>query len=316
VTEPATSTARTRRATQSLVNTIHWCLHNPSILGYELLWRWAFGIPVLWIVLHQLFHLWSLIPQDTLVRLQAAEYDPVQASAILLVLAESLLPPMVAILQWLAPTFVVGWAIASGLGRWLVLRRTAALQPDLLRRPAASQPLPLVLFQLLRIAGMGLAVAAGFFCIQHAANIAFANTDSPNLVFYFAAVIVTGLGLFTAWALLSWSINVAPLLLVSEGLSFAAALRASLQLRRPLTGKLVEINLVLGIVKLAMLVLAMVFSAIPLPFESVTTPHQLHIWWLIVSVAYLVANAFFQVVRLVATLESLDYYRSHAALSA
>ena len=32
-----------------------------------------------------------------------------------------------------------------------------------------------------------------------------------------------------------------------------------------LTGKLVEVNLVLGIVRLALIVLAMVFSAIPLP---------------------------------------------------
>ena len=38
--------------------------------------------------------------------------------------------------------------------------------------------------------------------------------------------------------------------------------------RARLTAKLVEVNLVLGIVKLALIVLAMVFSAIPLPFEA------------------------------------------------
>lgn len=281
-----------------------------------MLWRWAFGIPALWIALQQALYLWALIPQDTLTRLQAAEYDPVQASAILLVLGESLLPSVLSVLQWLAPLFVVGWAIFSGVGRWTVLRRASALRAGLVTQPRASQIPPLVFFQLLRIAGLCAALGFGFFCIQRAANIAFADMQNPNLVLYFAAVIVTVLGLFTVWALLSWTINVAPLLLVRERVGVFAAMAASLRLGRSLTGKLMEVNLVLGIVKLAMLVLAMVFSAIPLPFESATTPHQLHVWWAIVSVAYLVANAFFQVVRLVATLESLDYSRAETILPA
>jgi hypothetical protein len=67
-------------------------------------------------------------------------------------------------------------------------------------------------------------------------------------------------------------------------------------------GKLVEINLVMGIVKIALLVLAMVFSATPLPFESVATPQFLTIWWIFVGLLYLVASDFFHVARLMGYL--------------
>jgi hypothetical protein len=82
----------------------------------------------------------------------------------------------------------------------------------------------------------------------------------------------------------------------------AASLRAARRLG-PLKGKLVEINLVMGIVKIALIVLAMVFSATPLPFESVTTPEFLAWWWVGVTVFYLVASDFFHVARLVGYLE-------------
>ena len=71
---------------------------------------------------------------------------------------------------------------------------------------------------------------------------------------------------------------------------------------RGLKGQLVEINLVLGIVKIALLVLAMVFSATPLPFQTVTTPEFLAWWWAGVAVLYLVGSDFFHVARLVAYL--------------
>jgi hypothetical protein len=300
--------ATQRRATQSLIGTIQWCLHHPSILGYELLWRWTFGIPALWIALHQVLLLWDLVPQGTWLRLQAAAYDPVQASVILVALADSLTPTVLQILQWMLPTFLVAWAVVSGLGRWLVLRRLAAFRQDLLpRSPAPLQAVQLILFQALRIAGLSAIVAACYGCIHLAAGAAFAETENPNLVFYFAAVIISVLSAFTAWALISWTVTLAPLLLVRDRKGIAAAFALGVRPGRNVTGKLTEINLVLGIVKLALLVLAMVFSAIPLPFESATTPHELHTWWAMVTIAYLVVNAFFQVGRLVATLESVNF---------
>jgi hypothetical protein len=60
---------------------------------------------------------------------------------------------------------------------------------------------------------------------------------------------------------------------------------------------------VLGIVKLALLVLAMVFSATPLPFESVMQGAPLYLWWGLVTLLYLIASDFFQVARLMAFVQ-------------
>jgi uncharacterized membrane protein len=70
-----------------------------------------------------------------------------------------------------------------------------------------------------------------------------------------------------------------------------------------LRGKLVEINLVMGIAKIALIVLAMVFSATPLPFEDAVSGGALYAWWAVVTVLYLVASDFFQVARVMAFVE-------------
>jgi hypothetical protein len=79
----------------------------------------------------------------------------------------------------------------------------------------------------------------------------------------------------------------------------ASALAASVRLG-PLTMQLVEVNLVLGIVKLALIVLAMVFSAVPLPFEAQMSGSALYLWWAAVAIWYLAVSDFFQVARLAA----------------
>ena len=71
-------------------------------------------------------------------------------------------------------------------------------------------------------------------------------------------------------------------------------------------GKLFEINLVMGIVKIALVVLAMVFSATPLPFETYATQTFLLGWWAGVTVLYLLASDFFHVVRAAAYLAVAD----------
>jgi hypothetical protein len=148
--------------------------------------------------------------------------------------------------------------------------------------------------------------AVWFVCLRWTSNVAVARPmaagEEPNLVLYFALAIVSTLGLFTLWAVMSWVFSVAPLLAMLRGVGVGESLRAARRLG-PLKGKLVEINLVMGIVKIALIVLAMVFSATPLPFESVTTPEFLAWWWVGVTVFYLVASDFFHVARLVGYLE-------------
>jgi hypothetical protein len=90
------------------------------------------------------------------------------------------------------------------------------------------------------------------------------------------------------------------------GKSFSAAFRLG-----PLKSKLMEINLVMGIVKIALIVLAMVLSACPLPFEAVATPEFMFLWSVGVSVIYFVASDFFHVARLVAYLELWRAYEEN-----
>ena len=103
------------------------------------------------------------------------------------------------------------------------------------------------------------------------------------------------------WAVVSWVFSVAPLLAMIRGWGMGESLTGAFRLG-PLKGKLVEINLVMGIIKIALIVLAMVFSATPLPFESVTTPEFLTWWWIGVAVLYFIASDFFHVARLVGYL--------------
>ena len=131
---------------------------------------------------------------------------------------------------------------------------------------------------------------------------------------YFALVIVATLGLFTLWAVVSWALSVAPLLAMLRGLGVGGSLAAAFRLG-PLKSKLVEINLVMGIVKIALIVLAMVFSATPLPFESVTTPEFLMWWWAGVTVLYFLGSDFFHVARQVAYLQLWRAYESRRRFS-
>jgi hypothetical protein len=68
----------------------------------------------------------------------------------------------------------------------------------------------------------------------------------------------------------------------------------------------------LGIVKLALVVLAMVFSATPLPFSSVMVGTPLYLWWAAVTLWYFAASDFFQVARLVAFIRFWRIYNEAA----
>ena len=109
--------------------------------------------------------------------------------------------------------------------------------------------------------------------------------------------------------------------LFAVGLAVAAGARSwcwpsgRLRLGMAMTGKLVEINMVMGIVNLALIVLAMVLSAAPLPFSDQLGPDALHVVWAAATIFYLVASDFFQVVRLKGYVEFWKMFRGSESSS-
>ena len=103
--------------------------------------------------------------------------------------------------------------------------------------------------------------------------------------------------------------GIAPVLMVMEECSAAQALGRSVRLGKAFTSKVVEINLVMGIVTLALIVLAMVLSAAPLPFGDQLGPDALHGIAALAVLFYILASDYFQVVRLKRFLEFWREFR-------
>ncbi len=282
------------RGTQSLLQIQAQCWRRPGLIARELVWRWGFGIPALLVLF--------VYGQVLLANLLAAHtgiedfslQQPVAAAQIIRASYDAILPAAFAVARWLVPLLMVGWASASGVGRTFVLR---ALVPH-----GHPRTLSLCLLQLLRIVALVLTIVAWFAMVRWAALrdvIRIPAGTEPNMVGFAAWLICLSLGSFVVWALWSWILSMASVLIVVDARGLLSALAASVRLG-PLTMKLVEVNLVLGIVKLALIVLAMVFSAVPLPFEAQMSGNALYVWWAAVGVLYLVASDFFQVARLAA----------------
>ncbi len=283
------------RGTQSFLAVLQACWRRPSLLALELAWRWLYGAPALVLLIAAGLHIYrAALPALTAAGLdQLSLQDPMRAAVIASDLFAVLWPPVLHAALWLAPLLLAGWSLASGVGRVVVLRR---LDPTLPARAGS-----LILLQALRVAMLAATFAAWFAGVRWAAAISLSPSAGaePNLVLYCALVICLSLGIFSLWALLSWVFSIAPMLALAEDIGVAASLSRSLRLRG-FTSKLVEINLVMGIVKLALIVLAMVFSATPLPFEAVIHGGALYLWWAVVTLLYMAASDFFQVARLAA----------------
>jgi hypothetical protein len=296
------------RGTQSFVHTLAACWKRSSLTALEVLWRWAFGAPALALIVYEALGVWRTAQVDPLALRQISLLDPVSAAATLTQTTMQLLPPVLHVARWLIPLLLVAWIIVSSFGRVAVLRRYDA--------QLHARPVTLMLLQAARLAALLGSFALWFTCLQAASGVAvtlpIASGRDPNLVLYCAMVIVATLGMFTLWAVVSWVFSIAPLLAMRDNLGAAASLAAAFHLG-PLRSRLIEINLVMGIVKIALIVLALVASACPLPFESVATPQFMVCWYAAVTILYLVASDLFHVVRLVAYLELWKSY-DHAIL--
>ena len=295
------------RGTQSLVAQLGWVFVRPSLTALEVAWRWLVGAPILYVCWGQLQKILTDLPPET-TGLNAVDIANPWMSAIKVAAAWDMYRPHVmGVLRWLVPAAAVAWIVVSGIGRNVVLKR---MEPGLRFRPLAMVGLQAVWVAMLAITGW-----AWWCSIGWAANNHIGNGTEPDLVGYTMWAIFLTLGFFSLWAIISWAVAIAPMIVLLEDCSPGAALVRSLRLGKPFTSKLVEINLVMGIVKLALLVLAMVFSAVLVPFSDQVGAGALHLEWLIVSVFYFVASDYFHVVRLKDFVEFWHIFRGTAAHS-
>jgi hypothetical protein len=293
------------RGTQLLVEHMGSVFRRPSLIAIEVAWRWVFGIPFLFLCFRQAQQVFAAFPLESSGFNSIDAQNPWVAATQIGGVISYYQPHVSPVLRWLLPAAAVGWIGLSGLGRGLLLSR-------MLSNSGHRLPFRPVTVAFLQAAWLGLFAVTfwcWFRCMEWVSATHIAVAGEPDLVGYFIWAILLSLGFFTAWALISWTASIAPLLALLEGRSAFSALRQSLKLGRRFAGKLAEINLVLGIVKLALLVVAMVFSAAPLPFSDQLGPSAMHFVWAASAVFFLVASDFFQVVRLEAFLEFWKAYR-------
>jgi hypothetical protein len=281
------------RGTQSFVGVMAAVWKRPSLMGIELAWRWTFGVLALgsvWIFAHDAVMVWVL---------KAGDIGPLLLRGSVVARGRT---DVLANLWPLLGALAV-WAVFAGVGRGIVLRRWD--------RSLGMRPGTMIVLALLRAFAY-----AGLVVLWFSLLIAIARKDvwapmarglDPSYVPGFAMAVIVTLLLFILWVSTSWILRVAPVLAMAGGRGPIASLRAATGVG-PLRAKLVEINLVMGIVKVALIVLLLVFSSCPLPFESVESQTFLAWWWIGVGVLYLVASDYFHVVR-TAAYEAL--YQMH-----
>jgi hypothetical protein len=287
------------RGTQLLVEHMSDVFRQPSLIVIEIAWRWLFGIPFLLLCWKQAQRIFAAYPLESSGFNSIDTLNPWVAAVQIAHVIAYYEPHVLAVLRWLLPLAGLAWIVISGLGRSLLLR--------------CMERLPFRPFMLIAMQGAWLilfafAVWGWLSSMQWDAGTHFAGAE-PDLVGYFIWAIFLSLGFFTAFALLSWPLAIAPLLALAEKRSVLSALGQSVRLGAPFSSKLAEINLVMGIVKLALAVVAMVLSAAPLPFSDELGPGAMHLITGAAAVFFLIANDAFQVIRLKAFLEFWKKFR-------
>ena len=294
------------RGTQSLVGFMGWAFRRPSLTVLEVAWRWLFGIPLLLVCWRQAKQIVAAFPVESSGFNSIDPQNPWVAIVQLANVVAYYRSPVLAVLRWLVPSAAIVWVVISGVGRNLVLKR---IDPRLRFRPS-----PMIALQAAWLALLALTCWLWFRSMQWVAVTHITATGDPDLVGYAAWAITLSLAFYTLWALTSWALSIAPLLMLLEDRSAISALGQSLRLGKPFTSKLAETNLVMGIVKLMLIVLAMVFSAAPLPFSDELGSDALHFAVLTSTILYFVASDFFHIVRLKGFIEFWRTFRGSSAL--
>jgi hypothetical protein len=286
------------RGTQSLVGQMGWVLGRPVLTALEVGWRWLVGLPVLAVCWIEARRILTALPLESAGLTGIDPQNPWVAAVQLDHALGVYKPEVAAVLGWFVPVAAVAWVVISGAGRSFVLSRLASASGH----PGRLRPFGMMGLQAAWLVVMGAMLSAWASAMEwagatHIATGSMAGGE-PDLVGFSMWAIFLTLGFYTAWAAVSWPVAIAPVLMVMEDCSPAEALWRSVRLGKAFTSKVVEINLVMGIVTLALIVLAMVLSAAPLPFSDQLGTGALHVLWAVATVLYVIASDYFQVVRL------------------
>lgn len=282
------------RGTQHMVDQMGWIFRRPQLTLLEIAWRWIFAIPFLMVCWRQLQLIAIALPPKAAGMNHLDSANPWISGVQLGAVWMHYLPYVVHVLIWLAPIGALAWALMAGLGRGLLLK---GMEPEVRYRPFAFMVLHLAWVVLL-----GVIFLIWYAAIQRIAA-AYITPQGADLVGYSIWAIFVSLALFTLWAVISWPLTISPVLALLERRSVLSALGQSFKLGRAFTSELIEINLNMGIIKLMILVLAMVFSAAPLPFAQQLGTGALHVAMAFSLVMYCVLSDYFQVVRVKAFVD-------------
>ena len=285
------------RGTQSFVHVMSAVWRRPSVTALEIFWRWMIGAPILAMVLHEAMRVAHGTTLDQAALQAMTVIQPVNVFRTIHAAVVTIFPVVRPIGLWMIPTTIGAWLLGSAVGRTAVLRR---LDSSLHARPLTVLVLGSMRAALLAafwLIWIWLVVQSGRIAIMGPA----AQGGEPNLVLYCAMLICGTLILYALWGVISWPLYLAPLLAMKRNLGPLAALNTGFR-STAARGKLIEINLVMNIVRIALIVLAMVFSASPLPFSNVETQTFLNCWWAGVILIYLAMSDYFHVVRSAAYL--------------
>ena len=270
---------------------------RPLLAGLEILWRWVVGAVVLWGGFVVLGSYGIDVKVDATGLQNLSAFQPVAAIASLHAVVAAIWGYGVPMLRWLVPTAIVLWFVVASLGRTIVLRRLdGALQ---------ARRFAMLVLGTLRAGLLAVVWGIWFWGVGVAVRVSITGPASrgaePSIVLFCAMLIVGSLALYVLWGAVSWPFYLAPVLAMQLGLGPGGALKTAFR-SGPVRGKLIEINMVMNIVRIALIVLAMVFSASPLPFSSVETQTFLNCWWGGVGLVYLGMSDYFHVVRSAAYL--------------
>lgn len=237
----------------------------------EVAWRWLFGIPFLAICWMQARKVLSAVPPENAGLTSLNLSNPWLLSIKLATAWEIYEPHALSALRWLAPAAAVAWVVVSALGRNLVMKR---MEPRIPFRPIGMAVLQAASLGMIALAGLTWYRGVGW-----AAATKIGNGSEPDLVGYTVWVVFLSLGLVSVWAVVSWVVTIAPVIALLEDCGAGVALARSFKLGRGFAAKLVEINFVMSIVRLALVVLAMVFSSVLIPFSGDRQFPRLHCKW-------------------------------------